>query len=82
VVIDRSRSDVDPILLSHFAAWRMEPNLSREKTLFLRKIYTEDIDPSLNFANEALVNRLRKAIEENSIWVEPLPEKDRTNVPK
>jgi len=81
-MIDRSRCEVDPILLSHFAAWRVEPTLIREKDPFLQKMYTEDIDPCLTFANESLVNRLKKAIEDNSIWVEPLPEKDRTMVPK
>ncbi len=82
MVIDRSRCDVDPIMLAHFAAWRAEPLLIREKSEFLHKMYTEEIDPCLTFANEPLVSRLRKAIEDNSIWVEPVSEKDRTNVPK
>ncbi|ODM90996.1 Guanine nucleotide exchange factor for Rab-3A, partial [Orchesella cincta] len=82
VVIDRSRCDVDPILLAHFAAWRTEPVLCQEKSAFLQKMYTEEIEPCLTFANVPLVSRLKKAIEDNSIWVEPLPEKDRTNVPK
>lgn len=73
---------MDPILLSHFAAWRVDPNLVREESIFLEKIYTEDIDPCLSFEDEELVTRLKKAIQENSVWVEPLPEKDRNNVPK
>jgi hypothetical protein len=56
--------------------------LTREGSFFLQKIYTEDIDPCLSFEDEALVNRLKNAIEENSVWVEPLPEKDRNNIPK
>lgn len=82
VVIDRSQCDVDPILLAHFAAWRTDPVLVREGSEFLQQMYMEEIDPCLTFANEPLVIRLRKAIEDNSIWVEPLSEKDRPNVAK
>jgi len=42
----------------------------------------EDIDPCLSFANSDLVKRLTKAVEDNSVWVEPLQEKDRSNIQK
>ena len=82
VVIDSSRCEVDPVFHTLFSNWRQEPTLNRDKTEFLQKIYHEDINPCLQFRNEGLEARLVKAIEENSIWVEPWAEKDKSNVPK
>jgi Rab-3A-interacting protein len=85
VVIDPERCEVDPAFHNLFASWRREPTLTvnhnNNKSQFLQKIYTEDIEPCLSFSNECLVKKLQQAVEENSIWVEPLPEKDKLNVP-
>jgi len=80
--IETDPSLVDPILHRLFVEWRKNPSLTaKDKSPFLQKVYTEDIDPCLLFENIDLVKRLRKAIEENSIWVEPVAEKDKTNIP-
>ena len=81
-MIDPSQCELDPVFHALFAGWRQEPTLSKEKPGFLHKVYHEDINPCLQFQNPELEKRLLKAIEENSVWVEPLPEKDKTNVPK
>ncbi len=73
---DPSRCEVDPIFHALFSSWRLEPTLSKERTEFLRKVYEEDISPCLLFQDQDLKPRLLTAIEDNSIFVEPLAEKD------
>ncbi|CAG7731088.1 unnamed protein product [Allacma fusca] len=85
VVIDGEHCEVDPTFHGMFVLWRQEPTLTvnhnNNKSQFLQKIYTEDIEPCLTFSNDGLVHKVRKAVEENSIWVEPIPEKYKSNVP-
>lgn len=81
--LDTDPSLIDPAFFKLFVDWRVKPILSnKDKNPFLQKIYNEDIEPCLVFENDLLVVRLKKAIEENSIWVEPVAEKDKTNIPK
>ena len=80
--IDKEACEVDPTMLTQFAQWRQQPVVTCENPPagFLERVITEDVNPCLYFANEDLTARLRAAIEENSVWVEPIPEKDkRTN---
>lgn len=80
--LDRDRCEIDPVLHFLFSTWRDSPTLNKARSEFLAKVYEEDVEPCIQFKNQDLVGRLMTAIEENSIWVDPIPEKSASNVPR
>lgn len=42
---------IEPVFFEEFVMWRKTPSLSKD-TNFLSRMYMEDIDPCLNFANK------------------------------
>ncbi|KAK1159755.1 guanine nucleotide exchange factor for Rab-3A-like isoform X1 [Acipenser oxyrinchus oxyrinchus] len=61
---------VDSVLFSEFLSWRVEPSLEPD-SLFLQRVYREDIGPCLAFAKRELSQSVQAAVESNTLSIEP-----------
>ncbi|CAI9594647.1 unnamed protein product [Staurois parvus] len=62
---------VDTLLYSEFLGWKENPTLDKS-SLFLSRIYQEDITPCLDFAKRELAEQVLAAVEDNTLSVEPV----------
>ncbi|RZF38816.1 hypothetical protein LSTR_LSTR000519 [Laodelphax striatellus] len=72
--------EVDPNFHRDFLAWKQSPSL-RPDDPFIAKVFREDIDGCLEFNNGALAQRVRESINSESICIEAVNEKSRSQFP-
>ncbi|CAF1219527.1 unnamed protein product [Rotaria sordida] len=65
-----THSSIDNILFREFTCWEEKPSMERDSSLFMYRIYNEDISPCLTFPNANLSSRILAAIERNDIVME------------
>ncbi|UJR08512.1 hypothetical protein I4U23_012777 [Adineta vaga] len=62
--------NVDDMLLREFTCWDEKPSIERDASLFIYRVYNEDILPCLSFPNIELSSKVLEAIESNNITME------------
>ncbi|XP_014915791.1 guanine nucleotide exchange factor for Rab-3A isoform X3 [Poecilia latipinna] len=63
--------EMDSVLFAEFLLWREHPSLDRSSA-FLSRVYREDIGPCLSFTRSELSQLVQRAVENNSLTVEPV----------
>ncbi|KAL3266966.1 hypothetical protein HHI36_011115 [Cryptolaemus montrouzieri] len=69
--------EVDPILYEEFISWKEKPIFDKT-SLFLARIYEEDIKPCLSFANSEFSHRVTESVEKGVILIEAVGEKSKS----
>lgn len=64
-------SEIDSVLFAEFLMWKEHPSLDRSSA-FLSRTYKEDIDPCLSFTRSELSKLVQRAVENNSLTIEPV----------
>lgn len=67
--------EIDPILYEEFLEWKKKPVLNKEDSQFMRRIYQEDVETTMNFKNKRLTCEVLEAIKQNNIIIELNPDK-------
>ncbi|XP_043980359.1 guanine nucleotide exchange factor for Rab-3A isoform X2 [Gambusia affinis] len=62
---------MDSVLFAEFLLWRERPSLDRSSA-FLSRVYREDIGPCLSFTRSELSQLVQRAVENNSLTIEPV----------
>uniref|UniRef100_A0A3B3XZM6 GDP/GTP exchange factor Sec2 N-terminal domain-containing protein n=1 Tax=Poecilia mexicana TaxID=48701 RepID=A0A3B3XZM6_9TELE len=62
---------MDSVLFAEFLLWREHPSLDRSSA-FLSRVYREDIGPCLSFTRSELSQLVQRAVENNSLTIEPV----------
>ncbi|CAF4046603.1 unnamed protein product [Rotaria sp. Silwood2] len=65
-----TNNSIDNTLLREFTCWEEKPSMERDSSLFMYRIYNEDILPCLTFPNADLSSRVLAAIERNDVVME------------
>ena len=63
---------VDPVVKKEYMDWIKEPNLDKNQSEFLKRLYLEDIQPCLAFPNKALALKVIHSIENNTLSMSPI----------
>ncbi|MEQ2302871.1 hypothetical protein AMECASPLE_011091 [Ameca splendens] len=63
--------EMDSVLFAEFLLWKEHPSRDRS-TAFLSRIYREDIGPCLSFTRSELSQLIQRAVENNSLTIEPV----------
>ncbi|XP_014867636.1 PREDICTED: guanine nucleotide exchange factor for Rab-3A-like isoform X4 [Poecilia mexicana] len=63
--------EMDSVLFAEFLLWREHPSLDRSSA-FLSRVYREDIGPCLSFTRSELSQLVQRAVENNSLTIEPV----------
>ena len=71
---------IDPALRKEYLSWKKCPTLDRKESPFIERIYAEDINRCLEFANEDAATTVSKAVHSNSLCINPVT--DFSNVPR
>ncbi|XP_054588978.1 guanine nucleotide exchange factor for Rab-3A isoform X3 [Nothobranchius furzeri] len=66
----KEEREMDSVLFAEFLLWKEQPSLDRS-TAFLSRIYKEDIGPCLSFMRSELSQLVQRAVENNSLTIEP-----------
>ncbi|CAF0783002.1 unnamed protein product [Rotaria sp. Silwood1] len=61
---------VDNVLLREFARWEEKPSIGKDSSVFMHRVYSEDILPCLTFPNADLSSKILTAIEHNDVTME------------
>ncbi|XP_014915790.1 guanine nucleotide exchange factor for Rab-3A isoform X2 [Poecilia latipinna] len=69
--IGTDSKQMDSVLFAEFLLWREHPSLDRSSA-FLSRVYREDIGPCLSFTRSELSQLVQRAVENNSLTVEPV----------
>lgn len=72
---------VDPNVHEEFLTWRQNPTLNKDDA-FIKRVYEEDINLCLNFNNKELSEKVTKAVESGTIFIEAVGDKSKTMFPK
>ena len=62
---------IDPVLRKEYLSWKKAPTLDRSHP-FLARIYREDIDLCLDFANGPLSSEVAEAVHSNTLSISPV----------
>lgn len=62
--------EIDPIYYEEFLEWKKRPVLNKEDSKFMRRIYEEDVETTMNFKNKRLTFEVLEAIKQNNIIIE------------
>ncbi|KAM6926863.1 guanine nucleotide exchange factor for Rab-3A isoform 1-T1 [Lycodopsis pacificus] len=62
---------MDSVLYAEFLLWKENPSVERS-SVFLSRIYGEDIGPCLSFTRSELSQLVQSAVENNSLTIEPV----------
>lgn len=62
--------EIDPIYYEEFLEWKKKPVLDKEESKFMRRIYEEDVETTMNFKNKRLTFEVLDAIKQNNIIIE------------
>jgi len=71
-----NNQSIDNVLLREFICWQEKPSIARDSSLFMHRIYNEDILPCLTFPNAELSSKVLSAIEQNDVIMEVCHLKD------
>ncbi|KAM6926864.1 guanine nucleotide exchange factor for Rab-3A isoform 2-T2 [Lycodopsis pacificus] len=63
--------EMDSVLYAEFLLWKENPSVERS-SVFLSRIYGEDIGPCLSFTRSELSQLVQSAVENNSLTIEPV----------
>ncbi|XP_034391331.1 guanine nucleotide exchange factor for Rab-3A isoform X3 [Cyclopterus lumpus] len=63
--------EIDSVLYAEFLLWKENPSVERS-SVFLSRIYREDIGPCLSFTRAELSQLVQSAVENNSLTIEPV----------
>ena len=63
---------VDPVVHKEYMIWKKSPTLNKENSLFLQRLYTQDVLPCMTFPNLDLTAKVMKAVETNSLSMSPI----------
>jgi len=66
---DAAVPEVDPVFYGEFEGWRQEPSLSKESP-FIQRLFNEDAGRCLDFPHHDLSQRVSRAVEDNTIYIE------------
>ncbi|XP_008410315.1 guanine nucleotide exchange factor for Rab-3A isoform X2 [Poecilia reticulata] len=69
--IGTDSKQMDSVLFAEFLLWREHPSLDRSSA-FLSRVYREDIGPCLSFTRSELSQLVQRAVENNSLTIEPV----------
>uniref|UniRef100_UPI00358FEF9B guanine nucleotide exchange factor for Rab-3A-like n=1 Tax=Myxine glutinosa TaxID=7769 RepID=UPI00358FEF9B len=64
-------NDVDILLFIEFKVWKDSPTFDKN-CFFLKRIYCEDVEPCLSFPKSELARAVLKAVEDNTLSIEPV----------
>jgi len=78
--MSRNNQNVDNVLLREFICWEEKPSIARDSSLFMYRIYNEDILPCLAFPNSELSSKVLSAIEKNDVTMEVCHAKENTKM--
>ncbi|XP_038147172.1 guanine nucleotide exchange factor for Rab-3A [Cyprinodon tularosa] len=67
----KEEREMDSVLFAEFLLWKEHPCLDRSSA-FLSRIYREDISPCLSFTRSELSQLVQRAVENNSLTMEPV----------
>lgn len=76
---EEEKKYIDPVLRGEYLSWKKSPTLDPDIPFFAR-IYREDINPSLQFPAEELGLRVREAVLNNTLSINPV--KDDEELPR
>ncbi|CAF1150529.1 unnamed protein product [Adineta ricciae] len=65
-----NHNHIDEVLLREFTSWDENPSIERDASLFIYRVYNEDILPCLSFPNTELSSKVLEAIENNCVTME------------
>ncbi|XP_018023193.1 rab-3A-interacting protein isoform X3 [Hyalella azteca] len=71
-VVDCDAWEVDPVCHREFVAWTQNGDMNPASSAFMRRVYEEDINLCMNFANTTLSHAVLKAVQENELFIEEL----------
>ncbi|XP_048511105.1 uncharacterized protein LOC105691292 isoform X2 [Athalia rosae] len=77
----RDGLEVDPIVHKEFLQWKANPCVDRADP-FVKRIFKEDIDLCLDFANKELGAKVRQAVLDGIVFVEAVSDKTKVAFPK
>jgi len=66
---DTAAPEVDPVFYGEFEAWRQDPSLSKTSP-FIQRLFDEDAGRCLDFPHHDLSQRVSRAVEDNTIYIE------------
>uniref|UniRef100_A0A3P9PCT3 RAB3A interacting protein like 1 n=1 Tax=Poecilia reticulata TaxID=8081 RepID=A0A3P9PCT3_POERE len=69
--LKEAQGKMDSVLFAEFLLWREHPSLDRSSA-FLSRVYREDIGPCLSFTRSELSQLVQRAVENNSLTIEPV----------
>uniref|UniRef100_A0A8C4X100 RAB3A interacting protein (rabin3) n=1 Tax=Eptatretus burgeri TaxID=7764 RepID=A0A8C4X100_EPTBU len=64
-------NEMDILLFIEFKVWKDSPTFDKN-CLFLKRIYCEDVEPCLSFPKSELAHAVLKAVEDNTLSIEPV----------
>ncbi|XP_046431709.1 rab-3A-interacting protein-like [Neodiprion fabricii] len=77
----RDGLEVDPVVHKEFLQWKTNPCVDRADP-FVKRIFREDIDLCLDFANKDLSGKVRQAVLDGIVFVEAVSDKTKVAFPK
>lgn len=77
----RDGLEVDPIVHKEFLQWKANPCVDKADP-FVKRIFREDIDLCLDFANKELGAKVRQAVLDGIVFVEAVSDKTKVAFPK
>lgn len=75
------QKQVDPNVHEEFLMWKQNPTLNKDSP-FIKRVYDEDINLCLKFNNVELSEKVTKAVESGTIFIEAVGDKSKTMFPK
>ncbi|KAM4734609.1 guanine nucleotide exchange factor for Rab-3A isoform 2-T2 [Anableps anableps] len=69
--VAKEEREMDSVLFAEFLLWKEHPSLDRSSA-FLSRVYREDIGPCLSFTRSELSQLVQRAVENNSLTIEPV----------
>ena len=63
---------VDPVVKKEYMDWIHAPNLDKNQSQFLKRLYLEDIEPCMTFPNKSLALKIIQSIESNTLSISPI----------
>lgn len=69
---DDTHGEVDPVLYDELEVWRQKPSLEQDSSPLMKRLFEEDADRCLDFPQRELAARVRRAVQDNAIYIEEL----------
>merc|ERR1719385_202697 len=68
---EKEETCVDPVLRAEYVTWKRSPSME-PSCQFLSRIYREDVTPCLDFPVVELADRVRRAVQDNTLCLVPI----------